>query len=99
MNTSVWTDLFSLLFKAREDQPLLWRDRLRAAVLCRALLTPVPLVGHERFVDSKVLDIRLQDVHDVCLTGNHHELEHKNTLHSLISCKSIIFNQESFRNL
>lgn len=39
-----------------------------------ALLTPVPLVGHERFVDRKVLDVGLQDVHNVCLTGNHHEL-------------------------
>lgn len=60
------------------DSLLLWRDWLWAAVLGRALLTPVPLVGKEGFVDGKVLHVGLQDVHDIRLTGNHHQLGEKN---------------------
>lgn len=56
------------------SSPLLWWDGLWAAVLSGGLLTSVPLVGHERFVDRKVLDVRLQDVDHICLTGNHDQL-------------------------
>lgn len=58
------------------DSLLLWGDWLWAAVLCCAL-TPVPLIGHEGFVDGKVLHVGLQDVHDIRLTGNHHQLREK----------------------
>lgn len=72
------TQLFPL-FTLCADSPLLWRDWLRAAALCGALLTPVPLVGHERFVYSKVLDVGLQYVHHIRLTGNHHKLGEKSS--------------------
>lgn len=67
------------LFPVCADSPLLWRDWLRAAALCGVLLTPVPLVGHECFVDGKVLDVGLQDVHHIHLTGNHHQLGEKSS--------------------
>ncbi|TNN55696.1 hypothetical protein EYF80_034061 [Liparis tanakae] len=59
---------------ARLASPLFRRDRLRAAALRGGLLPPVPLVGHEGFVDGEVLDVGLEDVHDIRLTGNHDQL-------------------------
>lgn len=59
--------------------PLLWWHWLWAAALCGALLPPVPVIGHECFVEGKVFHIGLQDVHDIRLTGNHHQLGEKVT--------------------
>lgn len=39
------------------------------------LLPPVSLIGHEGFVDGKVFNIGLQNMHNVCLTWNHHQLK------------------------
>lgn len=64
------------------DSPLLRRDWLRAAALRDVLLTPVPLIGHERFVYGKVLDVGLQYVHHVGLTGNHNKLGEKSKNHT-----------------
>lgn len=69
------------LFAVCADSPLLRRDWLRAAALRGVLLTPVPLIGHERFVYGKVLDVGLQYVHHVGLTGNHHKLGEKSKNH------------------
>lgn len=74
------------LFRVCVHSPLLRRDRLWAAVLRGVLLPPVPLVGHECFVDGKVLDVGLEDVHDIRLTGNHHQLgekKHVKNIHSI----------------
>lgn len=76
-----------------EVSPLLRRNWLWTAVLRGVLLTSVPLIGHEGFVDSKVFDIRFQDVHNICLTGNHHKLREKNMLS--ITDKKILWPENS----
>lgn len=56
-------------------KPLFWGDRLGAAALRGALLTSVPLVSHERFVDGEMFHVGFEDVDDVRLTGDHHQLK------------------------
>lgn len=47
--------------------------------LSGALVVAVALVGGEGGVDGEVLDVRLQDVHDVHLAGQLHQLRGRDT--------------------
>jgi len=75
------------LGRTSAGSPLFRRDWLWAAALRGGLLTPVPLVGHEGFVDGKVLDVGLEDVHDIRLTGNHDQLGVERHGLGLVQCE------------